>query len=253
LNNARRAAVERLAARASAGYGEPMRLFALCFLVATGSFAQGADAPAATGKVSGKVIIAGLAPKLPPLPVTKDSKICGVNKADEALVIGTGGGIRNAVVWIAGAPPAKDAARALVKLDQQACRFEPHVAVLPAGGTLEVVNSDPVLHHPRAQVGEQKIWEFPMPLKGHTVARKVDKVQTLRVTCESHPWMRAFVQVLDSAAYAVTDEQGHFSIANAPTGKQKLKLWHERLGEREESIEVAAGETVTRDITLAPR
>src|SRR5687768_5836731 len=40
------------------------------------------------GKVSGKVTIAGLAPKLAPLPVTKDTKICGVNKADEALVIG---------------------------------------------------------------------------------------------------------------------------------------------------------------------
>lgn len=230
-----------------------MRLFALCFLAAAGSFAQGGDAPAATGKVSGRVTIAGLAPRLPPLPVTKDAKICGVNKPDEALVIGTGGGIKNAVIWIAGAAPAKDAARATVRLDQQACRFEPHVAVVPAGGTVEMLNSDPVLHHPHAQLGEQKLWDFPMPIKGHTVARKLDKAQTLRMTCDSHPWMRAYVQVLDSAAYAITDDQGNFTIANAPPGKQKLKLWHERLGEREETVDVAAGETATRDITLAPR
>src|SRR5438876_9551250 len=110
-----------------------MRLFTVVCLCATA-------ASAADGKVSGRITIAGLAPKLAPQPVTKDPKICGVNKPDEALVIGTGGGIKNAVVWIAGVPAPKEAPQARVKLDQQACRFEPHVAVVPAGATLEIVN-----------------------------------------------------------------------------------------------------------------
>jgi hypothetical protein len=212
-----------------------------------------ADKPAATGQVSGKVTIAGLAPKLPPLPVTKDTKICGVNKPDEALVIGTGGGIKNAIIWIANGPAPKDPAQARVKLEQQGCRFEPHVAVVPMGGVLEVINADPVLHHPKAQRGEETVWDFPMPLKGHVVPKRLEKAETLRVSCEAHPWMKAVVQVLDTSAFAITDDQGHFTISGVPVGKQKLKLWHERLGEREETIEVSAGETATRDITLAPR
>src|SRR5438132_7237689 len=105
MRRARRS--KRLPALGSPGYGEPMRLFALLVSALFAAGARAADAPA--GKVSGKVIIAGLAPKLAPQPVTKDTKICGVNKPDEALVIGTGGGIKNAVLWIEGAPPAKDA------------------------------------------------------------------------------------------------------------------------------------------------
>src|SRR5436853_454979 len=99
--------------------GEPMRLFALlCFCVLDAAAANAADAPSGAGKVTGKVTIAGLAPKLAPLPVTRDTKICGVNKPDEALVIGTGGGIKNAVLWVAGAPAAKEPPKA-VKLEQQ--------------------------------------------------------------------------------------------------------------------------------------
>ena len=119
--------------------------------------------------------------------------------------------------------------------------------------TLEVVNSDAVLHHPKAMAGEQKVFDFPMPLKGYTVPRRLEKAELVRVTCETHPWMKAFVQVLDSGAYAITDEQGSFSIAGVPAGKHKLRLWHERLGEREEEIEVAPGATLKRDISLPPR
>ena len=238
-----------------------MRLFVLwCALfAAAASAASAAESPAssaraaAPGKISGRVTIAGLAPKLPPLPVTRDTKICGTNKPDEALVIGIGGGIKNAVIWLADVPAGKDAAPPKIRLDQHACRFEPRVAVVPVGATLEVVNSDTVLHHPKAQGGEKTAFSFPMPLKGHTVGKRLDKVETLRVTCESHPWMRAFVLVLDAGIYAVTDEQGAFTLPNVPAGKHKLKLWHERLGEREETVEVTSGETATRDLTLAPR
>ena len=229
-----------------------MRLFALWCALFAASPAFAADAPAG-GKISGRVSMAGLAPKLPPLPVTRDTKICGVNKADEALVIGTGGGIKNAVIWLADVPVPADAAKTKVRLDQQACRFEPHVAVVPAGATLEIVNSDSVLHHPKASLGEAQQFGFPMPLKGHTVPKRLEKAQLLKVTCESHPWMRGYVQVLDSGAYTVTDEQGSFTLSNVPPGKHKLRLWHERLGEREETVEVTAGETVTRELTLQPR
>jgi len=212
-----------------------------------------AGAAAPSGRVAGKVAIAGLAPKLAPLPVTRDPKHCGVNKPDEALVIGVGGGVKNTILWIAGAPPPKEPEKLRVRLDQQACRFEPHVLALPAGAFMDIVNSDAVIHHVQGQVGEEKQFSYPMPLKGYVIGRQLKKAEVLRLTCTVHPWMKAFVKVLDSGAYAVTDAEGRYALEGVPPGKHKLKLWHERLGEREEEIEVAAGQTAARDITLPPR
>ena len=172
-----------------------MRMRLLVLGLCCASFAaRAADAPA-TGKITGRVIIAGLAPKLPTLPVTKDNKICGVNKPDEALVIGTGGGIRNAVLWLSDVPAPKGGAAEKYRLEAQTCRYEPHVVIARAGATLEVVDGDPVLHHPHAEVGEEKQWSFPMPIKGYAVPRPLPKAEVVRIGCEAHPWMRAWVVV----------------------------------------------------------
>ncbi len=230
-------------------------------LLCTAFAASAADAPpsgqtsqtAQTGQIAGRISMAGLSPKLPPLPVTKDNKICGVNRADEALVVANSGGIKNAVLWVADAPPPAESGRRKLRLDQQGCRFEPHVVVAHAGTTLEVMNSDVVLHHPTAKLSTDKLWDFPMPLKNYAVDRPLPKAGIINVTCEAHPWMKAIVVVLDAGPSGVSDEEGHYSLVGVPAGKHKLKLWHERLGEREEEVEVKAGETATRDITLQPR
>jgi hypothetical protein len=230
-----------------------MRTFALVLCAALAAGADPAAAPAATGRVTGRITIAGLAPKLPTLPVTKDTKLCGINKPDEALVIGTGGGIRSAVLWIADLPAPKDA-HPKARLEMQQCRYEPHVLVVPVGAALDVTNTDALLHHPDAKVGEDKQWDFPMPIKGYSVPRgPLAKADVIKVSCDAHPWMRAWIVVLDSAASAVSDETGSYTISGVPAGKHKLKLWHERLGEREEDIDVPAGETATKDISLTPR
>jgi hypothetical protein len=233
-----------------------MRLLVSLAVLSLAAAARADDAPAQApkvGTIAGKITIAGLAPKLAPLPVVKDNKICGVNKPDEALVIGTGGGIRNAVLWVPDVPPPKDASRSRATLTLSGCRIDPHVVVLPAGATLAITNADPVLHHPKAQQGEATAWSFPMPIRGYSVARRLDKPEQLKLSCEAHPWEKGAVVVLNAGAVAVSDEQGNYSIANVPAGKHKIKLWHERLGEREEEVDVPAAGTATRDITLSPR
>src|SRR5262249_21295018 len=154
----------------------------LLFLLSLAAAAR-AQSPAATGRIAGKITIAGLAPKLAPLPVIKDNKICGVNKPDEALTIGTGGGIKNAVRRGPDVPAPKET-RAKATLQLTACRFEPHVVVLPVGATLEITNADPVLHHPKALRGDQTVWHFPMPLRGYSVPRKLQKPEQLKLSCE---------------------------------------------------------------------
>jgi len=205
-----------------------------------------------TGAISGKVTIAGLAPKLANLPVTRDMKFCGTSKADESLEVGEGGGVRNVVVWVPDVPLPKKIARK-EKLDQQACLFTPHVVAAPVGAVLDVVNSDPVLHNARAQAGETRIFNYAMPIKGHTVPTRLKKDGFYKVSCDVHPWMRAWLVVLPTAAYTVSDASGAYKLEDLPPGKHKIKIWHERLGEREDEVEVPAAGSVTHDIAMNPR
>ena len=208
---------------------------------------------AGTGALSGKVTLSGLAPKLAPLPVTRDMKVCGNNKPDESVEVSQGGGVRNAVVWLIDVPVPKDVKARKEKLDQQHCAFVPHVVVAPVGSTVDVINSDKALHNVRAQAGDVKLMNYAMPIPGHVVPTKLQKDGMFKVSCDVHPWMRAWLVVLPTAAFAVTGEDGKYAIADLPTGRHRIKIWHERLGEREAEVQIRADETTTYDLQYNPR
>jgi plastocyanin len=206
------------------------------------------------GSLTGKVTLTGLAPKLANLPVTRDMKVCGPNKPDEALEIGAGNGVKNAVVWVADVKEAPAAERKeKAKLDQQNCQFVPHVLVAPIGITLDVVNSDSVLHNVRAGEGPGKLFNYAMPIKGHVVPTHLRKDGIFKVSCDVHPWMRAWLVVLPTTAFATTDEAGQYKLDNLPPGKHKVKIWHERLGEKEQEIEISDEKPAVWDVAFTPR
>lgn len=205
------------------------------------------------GTLSGKVTLNGLAPKLAVLPVTRDMKVCGNNKTDESLVLSKSGGVKDAVVWFPDVKPPADLKPPKEKLDQQQCLFLPHVLALPVGATVDVVNSDKALHNVRAQAGDVKLLNYAMPIPGHVVPTRLKKEGIFKVSCDVHPWMRAWLLVLPTAAYALTDEEGGYKIAGVPPGKHKLKIWHERLGERDAEVTIQAGQTATHDVQYSPR
>jgi plastocyanin len=210
-------------------------------------------AQADAGKVSGKVTLSGLAPKLANLPVTRDMKTCGTSKPDEALEVGQGGGVKNAVLWIAGGPRPGKGEKVKATLDQKQCEFVPHVLAVPVGATLSIVNSDKLFHNVHAREGERTVFNLAMPVPNHVIPRPLDSPGRLRITCDVHPWMRAWVDVLPTSAFAVTDETGSYSISGVPPGKHMLKLWHERLGEKDLEVQVGAGTTATANLQLTPR
>ena len=207
---------------------------------------------AETGALAGKVTLNGLAPKLADLPVTRDMKVCGNNKPDESLQVSRGG-VKNAVVWFADVPVPASLKPAKEKLDQQQCLFVPHVLAVPLGATVDIVNSDKALHNVRAQAGDVKLLNYAMPIPGHVVPTTMKKEGVFKVSCDVHPWMRAWLLVLPTAAYAITGEDGTYKIEGVPPGKHKVKIWHERLGEREAQIDVQAGQTAAHDVQFSPR
>ena len=205
-----------------------------------------------TGALAGKVSLEGLAPRLSNLPVTKDNKVCGNSKPDESLEV-KNGGVKNAVVWLLDVGEAKTARAEKEKLDQQQCQFVPHVVVAPQGSTIDVVNSDRALHTVRAQAGDGKLMNYAMPIPGHVVPTRLKKDGIFRVSCDVHPWMRAWIAVLPTTAYALTGEDGRYRIDGVPAGKHRVRIWHERLGEREADVVVPPSGTVTHDVRFTSR
>jgi hypothetical protein len=205
------------------------------------------------GALAGKVTLSGLAPKLANLPVTRDMKVCGTTKPDESLEVSSGGGVKNVVIWLTDLPLSPDPRPGKEKLDQQQCTFVPHVLVAPLGATVEVVNSDKALHQVRAQAGDFRLMNYAMPVPGHFVPTKLTKEGFFKVNCDVHPWMRAWLLVLPTTAYAVTGPEGTYRIADLPPGKHKVKFWHERLGERDAEIEIQPGRTAVHDVQYNPR
>jgi len=206
-----------------------------------------------TGALSGKVSLSGLAPKLANLPVTRDMKLCGPSKTDESLEVSDNGGVKNAVIWFMDVPLPAELKPPREKLDQQQCSFTPHVLAIPVGATVDVTNSDKVLHNVRAQAGEVRLFNYAMPIPGHVVPTRLAKEGTFRLSCDVHPWMRAWLVVLPTAAFAVTGADGTYKVADVPAGRHKVKIWHERLGERDVDVDVQPGQTTVHDVQYTPR
>ena len=76
--------------------------------------------------------------------------------------------------------------------------------------------------------------------------------ELLRITCDSHTWMTAYVGIFDNPYFSVSGTDGSFTISNVPAGKQTVKAWHEVMGTQTQMVDVQAGKTTTVDFTFMP-
>jgi hypothetical protein len=207
-----------------------------------------ATSPAWAGSIKGPVRLAGSV-DAKKLPVTVDHAVCGREKDSEELVLSADKGIRNAVVSLLNPPPgAKWKPLPSPQIDQQQCVFVPRVVVVPLGGTVEFLNGDRLLHNIRG-VSEASAFNRTQP-KGRTIPIVFKKSEILRIDCDLHPWMRAWVVVADHPFYAVTDAQGQFVLEDVPAGSYTLRIWHETLGAVTKEVSVGSGVTpITVEMT----
>ncbi len=198
--------------------------------------------PAFAAELKGQIRYGGTA-TVAPQPVTRDNKVCGQSQPDESLLVGPQKGLKNAVVFLKdppkGAPP-RPAAEVL--LDQVGCRYAPHVLAARVGDRLVAVNSDSVLHNVRGTAADGKTpFNVAMPLSGMRRAFELKAPGLIRTGCDAgHTWMSAYVQVFDHPFFAVSGEDGRFALPDVPPGKYTLVVWHERLGEKTQSVSVGA-------------
>ena len=164
-------------------------------------------------------------------PVTIDQYVCGKEKDPEDLLVSVNNGIKNAVVSLQNIGPEtkRDWKLPPAIMDQKQCSFTPHVVIVPVGGTVEFLNSDRLLHNVRSAGKENPPFNRAQP-HARSISFSFKQPELLRIDCDLHSWMRGWVVVAEHPFYAVTDEQGEFSLENVPRGKYTMQVWQESLG-----------------------
>ena len=204
------------------------------------------------GTIEGSVVYHGPVKKRTILP-TKDKKVCGRVRKEPLIIVGDGGAVKDSVVLLtdvaAGKPWPKMSGGERPVLDQKDCRFKPHVQVARRG-KLDIVNSDPVLHNTHGYYGKRTAFNVALPIQGGKVTKLLRSPGEVRIDCDAHGWMLAWIYVVDNPYFAQTGDDGKFSITDVPPGEYTLAVWQEELGAIEVPVTVAANEVTSVPVEL---
>ena len=200
--------------------------------------------PATAGSVSGKILFTGKKPARKKIDVDEDRQCAAMHKAglyDQTVVVNPNGTLANAFIYVKQGlegktfePPATP-----VTIDQKGCWFEPRVLGIQTGQPLNVSNSDPVTHniHPMAQVN--RAWNQSQDPGAEPLKRKFAQREVMiRVKCNIHSWMRAWIGAVEHPYFAVTGTDGTFELKNLPPGDYTVEAWHEQYGTQEMKVSV---------------
>ena len=201
--------------------------------------------PATAGVVTGKILFTGKAVPSKQVDMEEDpqcNKLHTTAVLDQAVAVNKNGTLANVFVYIKGGlegkhflPPSTAAV-----MDQKGCWFEPRVLGIQTGQELQVTNSDPVTHniHPRAHVNRE--WNQSQAEGTPPLERKFSRQEIMiRVKCNIHGWMHAYIGVVDNPYFAVTGADGTFELKNVPPGEYTIEAWQEDLGVQEQHVTVA--------------
>jgi hypothetical protein len=197
------------------------------------------------GSFVGTVRYFGPAPLRESTPVNTDPQICGSVFLEETLVNGDNKGVKNAVISLKtktdGMRPSGSEKRLYVVTKQ--CHFEPYVTATQIDDSLNIKNSDPILHVLQFSKEDQVLFTLPLPANGNIV-RRIDQLGLIQIKCVIHPFMKSYIAVLDTPIYTVSDINGSFHFPEMDPGKYAVSIWHKGFGVVEKEIEILPGKSL---------
>ncbi len=213
--------------------------------------------PACAGTVTGTIKYDGEVPKFKEIKMDADP-ICLSHHTSpvypENLVVGEGNTMANVFVYVKSGLPAKPypAPKEAVTFDQNGCQYSPHVLGIMVGQPLKVLNPDGTLHNVHALCKVNEEFNLAMPKTRTEVEKVFDKPEPMfSIKCDVHPWMGAYMAVMEHPFFSTTKTDGKFTIENLEPGTYEIEAWHEKLGTKTASVTVAGPETKVVDFTFS--
>jgi plastocyanin len=200
------------------------------------------------GAIMGTVTYTGTPLKAEPINMSKEPtcvKMHPKGLMTEKVVTGPGNTLQNVVVYISAGSDTSAVPRTAVSFDQQACHYTTHVLAFRVGQDVKISNSDPFSHniHPIARINRE--WNRIQPAGTPAFSYSYENEEFIPVKCNIHSWMQAYFVVLKTGHFAVTGEDGRFTLPDLLPGSYTVTAWHEAYGTRNQEITIVGGQTPT--------
>ncbi len=208
------------------------------------------------GTITGHITLNGKPPGNPVIRMGPDPKCADMNRGrqviQEQAMVTADGSVANVFVRLEGTFPPSPVPPNPVVIDQRSCVYAPRVVGVRVGQRLQVRNDDNLLHNVHSSSASNNSFNVGQPSAGMTFdfIPKSPEVM-LKLGCDVHRWMTAFVGVMGHPYFAVTDAAGRYSIPHVPAGRYVMKTWHEQFGEQTQTVTVKPGENAAVDFAYA--
>lgn len=214
-------------------------------------------AAADQGSISGTVTFEGEAPAPEPIDMEAEPECREMYESPpmtQEVVVNEDGTLSNVFIHVVEGPHSElefPTPSEAVTLDQEGCRYIPHVLGVQTNQTLEILNSDGLLHNINAQPTNNRGFNISQPVEMSSSRTFAAPEVMIPLRCDVHGWMSAYLGVMDHPYFSVSDGSGSFTIDRLPAGDYVVEAWHERYGTMTTEVTVAAGETAEAAFTFS--
>ena len=153
------------------------------------------------------------------------------------------------VVYMEDAPKTPAVVPGHVVLDQRDERFVPHVLAITTGTVVDFPNSDRIFHNVFS-LSKKLPFDLGRYAAGRSKAVTFDRPGIVRVFCDIHSHMNAFILVFNHPFFALTDMDGRYRIDNVPPGTYNLVAWNEGVSSGPQAVVVPEGGEAELDFAL---
>ena len=236
--------------------------FAIITAIGVASLAQFATA----ADITGTVTLSGTPPAEKEYTQLESDGVCGKMHPGKVFTqfyaAGANKGLANVVVMLKGVPAKAAASVAPAVIDQKGCMYDPQFVVLQTGQKLVVKNSDPStvpMHNVHINpTAAANVSEYSTKVSQPQMSGGADLNYSftapenfMKFQCDVHPWMFAWVTVVDNPYFAMTDADGKYTIKNVPPGKYTISALHYKVNKTGVDKEVEVKDSgATADFTL---
>lgn len=192
------------------------------------------------GSISGTALYGAEFKPPPPLKTGKFQKACGREDVPNESLQVNGKGLKNVVIALEGSDLGGEPVE--TSIDQKNCQYHPHVVALMKGSVLKIHSSDPINHNIHTYSFDNDPLNIMFVPGQDASEQELEEPEIIKIECDLHSWMSAWVVVTENPYFAVSGDKGEFTIANVPPGEYTLTAWHETLGSLSREVKVDEGD-----------